>query len=92
MLSILFQKRFRNRDKVVEFLTSLQELNQEVELDLNSIKSETLDFISSFYDNVDHYKEKEAAGNIVLIPFLGQVVAILNKLRGKNTFWTPSSS
>ena len=58
----------------MEFFTSLQKLYQEEVVDLsNFAKPETLDFISAFYDSVDHYKEKEAAGNIVLIPFLGQV-------------------
>ena len=37
-----------------------------------------IDSIVSFYKNVDHLGEKEAAGSVVLIPFLGQVVEALN--------------
>ena len=36
VLSILFRKRFRSRDKMVEFLTSLKEFNEEEVVDLTN--------------------------------------------------------
>ena len=76
IISLLLSKNFRNRQKCIE--KDVMDWCGDGDAVEVPVQEYMIDSIVSFYKNVDHLGEKEAAGSVVLIPFLGQVVEALN--------------
>ena len=73
VISLLLSKNFINRQKCIDMDWCGD--GDGVEVPVQEIM---IDSIVSFYKEVAHLGEKEAAGSVVLIPFLGQVIEALD--------------
>ena len=78
VLSVLLGRYFRTREKFIEYSSYVIECQCDGGSEIDNIPSGTIEFLTSYYSVVDHFGEKEASGNVVLIPFLGQAVRILS--------------